>query len=114
MEKAWYHDLPDEDAIHREGVERIREAVGRSLGFEEAARLLEVENARLQEAILDDALKVLIAEMHFAGGTPLAELARRLKVPEEKLAKARAQMLEDVEEAAIRKYREEQESGGES
>jgi len=112
MEKPWYHDLPDEDAIHREGVERMREAVGRSLGFEEAARLLEVENSRLRKTILDDALKVLIAEMHFAGGTPLGELAKRLKVPSEKLEQARAEMLEDVEEAAIRKYRAEMEETG--
>ncbi len=106
---AWYSGLPEseEDRLYTESVNRIKTAVEQGLGFEEAAKLVEVKDAEARESILDDALKVIIAEMHFAKQEQLEKLAKKLKLPIEKLMKARQEMLADVELAAIEKFKEE-------
>lgn len=53
------------------------------------------------------ALRVMIAEMHFSGGTPLDKLSSTIKLPLKALEKAKAEMLMDIQATAIEKYREE-------
>lgn len=105
--KPWYDDLPpDDDAIYEESVSRIRNGVMQSnLTFANAVELIDVKDDNLRAAILDDSLKVLIAEIHFSGGRSLEDLSRKLKVPLAKLEQARKEMLKDVEDAAIEKYK---------
>ncbi len=107
-EKPWYADMPgaEEERLYEESVNRIRSAVNdSSMSFEQAASLVEVKDEALRAAILDDALKVLIAEAHFAGGRPLKELALTLKLPLKRLDQARKEMLHEVEQAAIEEYK---------
>jgi hypothetical protein len=106
MEKPWYADLtPEEDAAYTEAVNRVTAAVRQSVPFGKAAELVEVEDEGLRAAILDDALKVLIAEMHFAGKKPLGEVAGALGLPLDRVEKARDEMLREVEDAAIEAYK---------
>jgi hypothetical protein len=106
-ENAWYSDMPqDEDQIYEESVRRIRSAVvDQHMPFGKAAELIQVEDAGLRAAILDDALKVLIAEIHFAGGKSLDETTQALGLPRALIEKARIEMLKDVKQAAIEKYK---------
>jgi hypothetical protein len=108
-EKPWYSDLPpDEDQLYEESVRRIRSGViDQQMPFEKAAELIEVEDKGLRAAILDDALKVLLAEIHFAGGKSLDETTQALGLPRARLERARAEMLKDVKQAAIEKYKSE-------
>lgn len=106
MEKPWYEEIKsEENRLYEESVNKIKEAVSRGLSFEEASGLISVEDVLLKSRMLDDALKVLIAEMHFVGKKPLKELAKILKLPAGKLEEAKKQMLEDVEKTAINKFK---------
>lgn len=105
-EEAWYDGaLSEEEKLYESSVNRIKSAVKQGISFEQATSLIEVTDAAVKAAIVDDALKVLIAEMHFSGEKPLKDLARALKLPLKRLEKAKAEMLLDVEAAAIEKYK---------
>lgn len=113
---AWYSELPEseEDKLYSESVNRVKTAVEQGLGFEEASKLVDVQNGETRSLILDDALKIIIAEQHFGKKQPLEKLAKKLKLPVEKLMTARQEMLADVELAAIQKYKEETGQSGNS
>ncbi|MEJ2183286.1 MAG: hypothetical protein P8Y66_07165 [Nitrospirota bacterium] len=115
-EKPWYDDLvPEEEKKYKESVDRIKNAVlEKSMSFEQAAKLIEVRDENLRAALLDDALKVLLAELHFQKGKSLAEVSRMLKLSEKRLERARKEMLKDVEQAAIEKYMLERGTSGEA
>lgn len=102
----WYDEFAsEEERIYDEAVGKIREGVKKALSFDEACALVDVADEELKAAIVDDALKVIIAEMHFVGNRPLAEVAAAIKVPLERLEEAKGEMLRDVEDAAIEQYK---------
>jgi hypothetical protein len=103
-EKPWYET--EEDRLYEEAVNSIKSAVENSVPFDEAAAKLDVKDEGLKAAIVDDALKLLIAEMHFMKRASLDEVANALKVPLTRVEDAKKQMLEEVEQAAIEKYKE--------
>lgn len=111
-EEAWFSGLPEseEDRIYRESINRIKSGIEQGLSFEQAVALIDVKDASLREVIISDSLKVLLAEMHFNQGKSLEELSKKLKVPLKRLEVARQEMLEEVEDAAIEKFKKE--SGG--
>jgi hypothetical protein len=59
----------------------------------------------MRQVIIDDYLKVTIAERHFEAKRPLEEVAADLKLPFERVEAARADMMREVERAAIEHYR---------
>lgn len=101
--KPWYQDLPEDSEVFFEKcVKRIYEAVRtEGAGFEKAAEGVCTKNAKVRENILDTALKVIIAELHFVGKQDIKGIAKKLQLPQERLTKARDEMLKDVEAAAI-------------
>lgn len=102
MSNAWYDDLPkEEEELYNESVRRIKSAVEKSMSFEQATGLIDVKDEKLKAAIIDDALKVLIAEMHFARKKSVEDVAKALKLPPKRVAQARTEMLAQVEQAAI-------------
>ena len=106
MSNAWYDDLPKEqEQLYDESVRRIKSAVEKDMSFEQAASLVDVEDERMKAAIIDDALKVLIAEMHFARKKTVEEVAKALKLSPELITKAREEMLGEVEQSAIDAYK---------
>lgn len=105
MEKRpWYET--DEDRLYEEAVNSIKNAVENSVPFDEAAAKIDVKDEGLKAAIVADALKVLIAEMHFMKKASLDEVAKALKISLKKVEDAKKEMLEEVEQTAIEKYRE--------
>jgi predicted transposase YdaD len=113
MSNAWYDDLPEEQGkLYDESVRRIKSAVEKNMSFEQAASLLDVEDKDLKASIVDDALKVLIAEMHFALKKSVEDVAKALKLDTERVKQARAEMLGEVEQSAIDAYKQEQGNPG--
>jgi hypothetical protein len=100
----------DADRLYEESVRKIQNAV-KSMSFGQAVKLLEIEDENVKRAIIDDALKVLIAEMHFTGGMSLKELSKKLKVPLGRLETSKKEMLNDVKAAAIEAYKKDSISG---
>jgi hypothetical protein len=105
MAEKWYEDLPEDffeseaDRAYREAFAKIREGLENGLGFDEACAAIEVKDGELRKQIIDDMLKVILAEEHFAKDIPLEELAKRLKLKTEFLEMTKQVMFEDIEKS---------------
>ncbi len=97
---------PEEDRIYTEAIAKIREEMKNGLTFDKACNTISVAGEELREFILDDALKIMIAELHYGKGMPLQEVAKTLNVPMAKVSVASLEMLEDAGIAAAKEYHE--------
>ena len=97
---------PEENEIYNAAIARIREEIAGGRTFPEACRCIDVADEAFRGFIVDDALKILVAELYYGKGTPLPELARALDVPLPVLAAAMREMLEDVEISAVEAFRQ--------
>ncbi len=110
MAEKWYEGLPDDafktetDKAYELAVAKVREGLAKGLDFDAACAAIEVENEELKKSIIDDMLKVLIAEEHFGKGLPLEDLAKILNVSLERLEAAKTSMLNDVKETSIKAF----------
>ena len=110
MAEKWYEGLPDDafltetDKEYEKAVSKIREGLGKGLDFNSASAAIEVEDKELKKRIIDDMLKVIIAEEHYNKNVPLDKLAAALKVSVERLETAKHEMLEDVKESSIKAF----------
>lgn len=95
----------EENKIYDEAIAKIREALKNGLNFNEACSVVDVGDEELKRYIVDDALKVMIAEMHYAKGMALRQVADALKVPLKAIDIANMEMLEDVGITAAEIYR---------
>ncbi len=97
---------PEEGRVYDDAMTKIRKGMENGLSFSEAFSMVDVEDPELKHFIEDDALKVLIAEMHFEKGVPLPQVADALKVSLKTLNIAVTEMLEDIGTTAAGIYRE--------
>jgi hypothetical protein len=95
----------EEDIIHENAIERIIEAYQNGLNFKEACSTVSVEDPELRRLIFDDALKIMIADLHISKGMTLIETSERLKVPLRIIMTAYNEMLEDVGYSAAEIFR---------
>jgi hypothetical protein len=110
MGEAWYEGLPDDAFVtetakaYKQAEDKIREGLANGLDFDAACAAIAVEDDGLRKSIIEDMLKVLIAEEHFGKNVPLDELARKLSVTPARLEAAKAGMIEDVKETSIKAF----------
>ncbi len=110
MSDAWYEGVPDEalksetDKAYEQAESAIRGGLAAGLAFDAACNGVKVQDDSLRAVIIDDLLKMIIAEEHFAKRVPLPELATRLKIPTERLEATRESMLREVEESTVREF----------
>lgn len=110
MTETWYEGLPEDafktetDKAYEKAVAVIREGLAKGLDFNTACAAVDIENEELKKNIIDDMLKVLIAEEHFGKSLPLEELAKMLNVSLERLEAAKKSMLEDVRDTSIKAF----------
>ena len=110
MAEKWYEGLPDDafltetDKVYEKAVFKIREGLEKGLDFNSASAAIEVEDKELKKRIIDDMLKVIIAEEHYNKNVPLDKLAAALKVSVDRLETAKREMLEDVKESSIKAF----------
>lgn len=106
MSDLKYKEYSEEESrIYEKAMTKIREGLKNGLNFNEACSIVDVGDEELKRYIVDDALKVMIAEMHYAKGMPLMQVADALKVPLKAIYTANMEMLEDVGIAAAEIYR---------
>lgn len=87
---------PEENAIYYDSIEKILTSLRGGSTFEEACSNIDISDASLKSFIFDDAIKVMIAELHYRDGFSLLQVAERLNVPVMKISCASLEMLEDV------------------
>ncbi len=118
MTEAWYEGLPDDafktetDKAYEKATAKIREGLAQGLDFDSACDALEIQDDELRQNIIDDMLKVLIAEEHFTKNVTLDELSAQLRVSVDRLESAKKSMLEDVKNDSIKALYREQGPGG--
>jgi len=86
----------EEDRIYRKNIEMIRSSVSSGVKFDLACEFITVEDKELKELIIDDALKVHVAEMHYGKGLSLIDVSKALGISMERLLKANTEMMEEV------------------
>ncbi len=110
MAEKWYEGLSEDalktetDKAYEKAEAKIREGLAQGLDFDTACAAIEVKDEELRKSIIDDMIKVLIAEEHFTKNIPLEELANRLKIPVERLESAKSGMIEDVKNTSIKAF----------
>ncbi len=110
MAEKWYDGLSEDafltetDKAYKEAVIRIQEGLVKGLDFDTACAAVEVDNEELKKHIIDDMLKVIIAEEHYSKNISLDKLAGALKISVVRLESAKAGMLEDVKKTTIKAF----------
>ena len=102
----------EESRIHHAGFKIIHDGLAAGLDFDTACAGLEVVSPEMRRLIIDDYLKLAIAEAHFQDKHPLEDVAAHLHCTVERLETARDEMMAEVREAAIAKYKEESAESG--
>lgn len=87
----------EENKIYNEAIDKIMKGLRNGLNFNEACSTAYIEDKELKGFIEDDALKIVIAEMHYVKDLSLQNIADTLEVSIDTINKANAEMLEDVE-----------------
>jgi hypothetical protein len=106
MEEFRYKEYTEEEShIYHETMKKIMEGLTRGLPFDQACGLVKVPDEQLRGFIEDDALKIVIADMHYIKGISLEQAAEELNVHVDKLRRANAEMLQDIEITSVEVYR---------
>ena len=95
----------EEDDVYQEVLPRILESLKEGCSFYKACDDVQIEDKELKAFIVDDALKILIAELHYKQGCPLHDIAGQLEVPEDVINKANREMIQDVSLTASEVFR---------
>lgn len=97
MENLKYKEYTEEEnLIYNEAILKIKEGLKNGLNFNEACSVVNIEDAELKRLIVDDALKIMIADMHYAKGMTFKQVADTLQVPIRAVDSANNEMLEDA------------------
>ncbi|MGD1075358.1 MAG: hypothetical protein ABR903_04680 [Thermodesulfovibrionales bacterium] len=86
----------EEGRIYKKYIEVIRSSISNGVKFDVSCDFVTVEDVELRHLIIDDALKVEIAEMHYGKGLSLLDVSKKLGVSMERLFKANTEMMEDI------------------
>jgi len=96
----------EENRIYEKAVATLRAELDQGRTFDHACEQLDDIDQELRALIIDDFLKVLIAEDHFGSGKGLDDIALDLGIPYETLETARAEMLQEVGAEMASQYRQ--------
>ena len=109
MEDIRYKQYSEEESrIYNEAMDKIMGGLQKGLSFDEACAATEIKDADLKAYVVDDALKILIADMHFVKGLPLQNVADTFSISIDSVIKASREMMEDIEVTTSEIYRSSQ------
>jgi hypothetical protein len=105
MEDFQYKEYTEEESrIYNEAMDNIMAALQNGSSFDEACASLDIADGELKGFVVDDALKVLIADIHYTKNLPLEHIADTYKIPMDIITKANKEMMQDVEIASSEVY----------
>lgn len=110
MTERWDDDLSEdaflkeEDKEYKKAIEKIKDIVEKGAGFDAACNSVNMPDDELKKLLIEDALKVLIAELHFIKKMPVEKVAEILKLPAERINSAKESMLKEIENTAIKEF----------
>ncbi|MBF0184747.1 MAG: hypothetical protein HQM06_10220 [Magnetococcales bacterium] len=95
----------DQDQLHSRAIDFLRKKIKKGEPWKKAADDLTIPDASFKAVILDDFLKITLAERHFQGKEEIKSIARLLQVPVELLEAVKGDMIREVRDASIEAYR---------
>lgn len=95
-----------DDILYKKSIEIIRKNIENGQPFDLACEAISVADEKLKQTIIDDALKIEIAERHYGKNIPLTEVSKTLQVSIERIMKANEEMLEDVMDNIHRTFKD--------
>ena len=96
---------PEEGRLHDAGIAAIQAGLAAGQSFDAACARVEATDPDLRRIIIDDFLKVTIAQRHFQGGESTEGIARALGISAERVEFARKEMLAEVAAASVDVFR---------
>lgn len=79
-------------------IKQIRRGLSKGLTYEQACNTLTDIDHDMKIFIIEDFLKILIAEEHFGSGLEIDDMALLLGLPYEKIVASRTAMIEEVDQ----------------
>jgi len=119
MAEKWFDELPEDafssesEKVYMAALKAVKAGMTKGYDFDSASATVDIQDEQLRQTVLDDVLKVIIAEEHFTKKIPLDQISRTLNLPLERLEKARVEMLEDVENSEITAFHDDIKKGTE-
>ncbi len=110
MAEKWFDDMsddtisPEDEKIYVEALATVKAGLTKGFDFDTASALVDIKDNNLRVAVLDDVLKVIIAEEHFAKNVSLEQISEKLHLTIERIEKARKEMFEDVERSTVDRF----------
>jgi hypothetical protein len=105
MKDFQYKEYTEEESrIYNEAMNNIMAALQNGSNFDEACASVDVADGELKGFIVDDVLKVLIADIHYAKNLPLEHIADTFKISMDIINRANMEMMQDVEIASSEVY----------
>jgi hypothetical protein len=95
---------PAQDSIYDSAISHLKEGLEKGWAWKRVSDSVQIADPKLKAVILDDFLKITIAERHFQGKESLDRVAKALKVPTDLLIALREAMIEEVSESAVKVY----------
>ncbi|MBF0162371.1 MAG: hypothetical protein HQL88_08785 [Magnetococcales bacterium] len=95
----------DQERVHAEAVAFLKKRLKKGDSWKKAVDALTMADASFKAVVLDDFLKITLAERHFQGGEEIKSVARFLQVPVELLTAIKEEMIREVQEASMEVYR---------
>lgn len=96
---------PEEDKIYEESIYKIKQGLKNGLDFKESCSVINVDDPVLKRFIIYDALKIMIADMHYQNKLTLQQVADLLNVPLKTINIAHMEMLEEVGLSLAEEYK---------
>ena len=87
----------EEDTIHAEAIKKLEKELARGKTLDQACEVLSRLEKPLQAVIIDDLLKIILAEYHFSKGRGLDDIALLLGTSYEKIAAVKAAMIQELQ-----------------
>lgn len=94
----------DQDRVHAQAIAFLRRQLHQGKSWKKATEALTIDDPRFKAVVLDDFLKITLAERHFQGGEAIKSIARFLQVPVELLTAVKDDMIREVRDASIQVY----------
>ncbi|MBF0401326.1 MAG: hypothetical protein HQL90_11210 [Magnetococcales bacterium] len=94
----------DQEEIHGRAIDFLRKRLKKGVAWKKMVDDLTIQDAPFKAVILDDFLKILLAERHFQAGEEIKSIAQLLQVPVELLAAVKEDMIREVRDASIEVY----------
>lgn len=94
----------EDDQIHAQGLAHIRDQLKAGVAWSRIREELPVADPELKRIILDDFVKMEVAQRHFNGGESLKQIAKTLRLTLDEMIAIKKSMVEEVTQASVKAY----------